>query len=43
MRETLVRAIEIAFGLAHDQVPGPRQTHWPIELFWKCGQAWFEG
>ncbi len=42
VRETLVRAIEVSLGLDHDADP-PASRHWPIELFWKCPNPWFEG
>jgi hypothetical protein len=42
VRETMIRAIEVALGLDHDDPP-PGTRHWPIELFWKCPNPWFEG
>ena len=42
VRETLTRAVEVALGLDHDAEP-PGTRHWPIELFWKCPNPWFEG
>lgn len=46
LRETIIRALETAYRIPHGE-PLPRVGKsfdpWPIELFWKCGQAWFEG
>ncbi len=43
-RETISRALEIALGVRHgDPVPKRPERHWPIDFYWKCGQAWFEG
>jgi hypothetical protein len=44
-RLTIRRALEVALGVAHtaSDVPDPPPQHWPIDLFWKCGQNWFEG
>jgi hypothetical protein len=45
VREALVRAIEVALGLDHDQTPdsgGPRRQ-WPISLLTACGIRWLEG
>lgn len=42
-REIFVRAIECAFRVPHGAEIPPGRKPWPIELFWKCGQAWFEG
>jgi hypothetical protein len=45
VRETLVRTIEVALGVDHDEelpADGPTRAL-PIELFWKCPQRWFEG
>jgi len=42
VRQTFIRAIEVALGLDHDDEP-PGTRHWPIELFWKCPNPWFEG
>lgn len=45
MRQTMITAAEVSLGVA----PGAdarlhgRQDPWPIELFWHCGQNWFEG
>lgn len=44
VRETLVRALEVSFGVDHDQeVPERPDRQLPLELFWKCPQRWFEG
>jgi len=44
MRETVLRAIECAYGVKHgDPLTSATRTPWPVEFFWKCGQAWFEG
>lgn len=45
MRATMIRACEVALGLEHGQALDKATRHpaWPIELFWKCGQNWFEG
>src|SRR5262245_36933579 len=46
--QTLVRAAEVALGVDH-QAPAPTapapspSRSWPVEFFWKCGQARFEG
>lgn len=45
MRETLIRAMEVALGVPHDpfdKKPVPTR-HWPIDFWWKCPQPWFEG
>jgi hypothetical protein len=48
--ETLMRAAEVSLGVDHPaQVPDQNapppggSRHWPVEFFWKCGQARFEG
>jgi hypothetical protein len=44
VRETLRRALEVALDVDHDEhVPDEPARHWPIEIFWKCAQGWFEG
>jgi hypothetical protein len=47
VRETLIRAIEVSLGLDYgEKTPSSGQAtkrHWPVELWWKCGQGWFEG
>ena len=45
MRETLIRALELALGVPHkpnDKAPVPTR-HWTIDFWWKCPQPWFEG
>ncbi len=44
-RLTIRTALEVALGVASDadEVPDVPRRHWPIDLFWKCGQNWFEG
>jgi hypothetical protein len=44
-RLTIRRALEVSLGVSHDasEVPDRPPQHWPIDLFWKCGQNWFEG
>jgi hypothetical protein len=45
MRETLIRALELALGVPHDpldKTPTPTR-HWTIDFWWKCPQPWFEG
>jgi hypothetical protein len=42
VRLTFIRAIEVSLGLVHDAEP-PGTRHWPIQLFWKCPNPWFEG
>jgi len=44
LRETLIRTIEVSFGLEPGGELGiepPRQ--WEVELFWKCPNPWCEG
>jgi hypothetical protein len=48
VRETLIRAIEVALGLDHgQQVPDPGRDeagrHWHVSLLTTCGFRWFEG
>ena len=43
VRETFVRSIETAYRVPHGAALPSTTTPWPVELFWKCGQAWFEG
>jgi hypothetical protein len=44
VRETIVRAIEVALGLDHDEVaPTPDRRRWHISLLTACGIRWFEG
>jgi hypothetical protein len=43
-RQTLRTALEISLGIARDDdVPERAEQHWPIDMYWKCGQNWFEG
>src|SRR3954453_10638373 len=42
VRETMTRAVEVSLGLDHGADP-PGSRRWPIELFWKCPNPWFEG
>ncbi len=49
VRDALARAIEVALGVDHLSAPtrtalesSARHHPWAIELFWKCGQNWFE-
>jgi len=47
--ETLTRAAEVSLGVARPAdpltapMPPDNTRHWPVELFWKCGQPRFEG
>jgi len=44
VRTTLVRALEVSLGVAHDAKPAPRpRRHWPISLRAVCGLRWWEG
>ena len=47
VRETAIRAIEVATGLYHGQAipapPGRPPRHWPISYFWCCGAPFFQG
>ena len=43
-RRTMRIALEIALGVDEGApTVRPPARHWPIDLFWKCGQNWFEG
>jgi hypothetical protein len=47
MREGMIRAIEVSFGLEHDDPPplGARASsgrHWPIDVYWICQGPWFQ-
>lgn len=44
-RQTVRTALEVALGVNADSATVPDQPprHWPIDLYWKCGQNWFEG
>ncbi len=45
VRLTLIRALEVSLGVQHDPggTPVVPTRHWPIDITWKCAQAWFEG
>jgi hypothetical protein len=44
VRATLIRALEVSLGVAHDAKPAPRsRQHWPISLRAVCGLRWWEG
>lgn len=45
VRETMVRALEIALGLDHDEPAAsvPPRRQWHISLLTACGIRWFEG
>jgi hypothetical protein len=44
VRETIVRAIEVALGLDHgEDVPSTDRQRWHISLLTACGIRWFEG
>jgi hypothetical protein len=44
VRETLVRALEVALGLDHDEVAeGATLRRWPITILTVCAIRWFEG
>jgi hypothetical protein len=53
VRCAFVRALEVSLGVTHvaphpsyDPQPVPPcspSRHWPIDVVWKCAQAWFEG
>ncbi len=45
MRQTMITAAEVSLGIEPGQDPrtAGRKDPWPIELFWHCGQNWFEG
>lgn len=43
-RRTMRNALEVALGVDVDKpVTAIPPRHWPIDLYWKCGQNWFEG
>jgi hypothetical protein len=47
MREGMIRAIEMSFGLEHgDPVPDDAKAssgrHWPIDVYWICQGPWFQ-
>jgi hypothetical protein len=43
LRETLIRTIEVAFGIDHDASLDTATRQWPVEMMWKCPNPWFEG
>jgi hypothetical protein len=45
VRLTFIRALEVSLGVPHDPpgTPVVPTRHWPIDITWKCAQAWFEG
>jgi hypothetical protein len=44
IRETMVRAIEVALGLEHgEDDAGTDRRHWHVSLLTACGIRWFEG
>jgi len=43
IRETMIRSVEVAFGLDHDAPLDAATRQWPIEILWKCPNPWFEG
>jgi hypothetical protein len=47
LRETFIRAGEMALGIDHDRptpaLPLPRGVRKRIQILWKCAQPWFEG
>lgn len=44
VRETIVRAIEVALGVDHGgTVPDGHRQQWHVSLFTACGIRWFEG
>jgi hypothetical protein len=42
VRRALLWAVELALHAGSDR-PGVQPDPWPIELFWKCPDNWFEG
>ena len=45
MRQTMISAGEVSLGIGPKDDPDAdgRADPWPIEIFWHCGQSWFEG
>jgi hypothetical protein len=43
LKETCVRAVELAFGIDHGADLATATRQWAIELLWKCPNPWFEG
>jgi hypothetical protein len=42
-RETLVRALEVALGLEHEEAAAGATRRWPISILTACAIRWFEG
>jgi hypothetical protein len=52
-RETMIRALEVSLGMAHEKTqafdPAPKPVndaptrHWPISIYWNCPHPWYEG
>ncbi|MDQ1383793.1 MAG: hypothetical protein QOG65_1172 [Actinomycetota bacterium] len=47
MREGMIRAIEMSFGLEHgdpapDDAKASSGRHWPIDVYWICQGPWFQ-
>lgn len=47
LREGMIRAIEVSFGIEHgDPPPAPAAAaggrHWPIDAYWICQGPWFQ-
>jgi hypothetical protein len=43
VRKSILLAIRTAYRVDDGQpLPGSDVERWPIDFFWKCGQAWFE-
>jgi hypothetical protein len=44
VRETMIRAIEVALGLDHGELPpATDRRHWTVSILTACGIRWFEG
>jgi hypothetical protein len=43
LRQTMVRAVEVALGIDGGQGVSDRTRHWPVEVFWACPHPWVEG
>ncbi len=42
MRETLIRTLEVAMGLRHDEDPRNARRQLPVDFYWICGLPRFE-
>jgi hypothetical protein len=42
VRTALLRSLEVAMGLEHDDPASRSSREWPIEVFWTCPRGWFE-